>query len=254
MKNRLKEYKPDSKLCKYLDSFWFFRNDTGSEINFPVVPDGCSDLIIYLNNGKKLYGINNTFVSGVMENAELVPIPINMELLGIRFKPGVLSYILNTDMSNLTNKMTDLSEINNRSLKHFKIDVNNDDRLIISLIESRLKEIISEDIITDNFLETIEKIYDDPAISINELSVFSNLSIKQLERVFKFRIGLTPKKFARISRFHKAHMQISKKGLEDLISIALSSGYFDQAHFNREYKKLVGCNPSNNTMSILYNT
>lgn len=55
-------------------------------------------------------------------------------------------------------------------------------------------------------------------------------------------------------RFQKAHKQISKEGLKCLIVIALDSGYFDQAHFNHEYKKLVGYNPSNETMSILYNT
>jgi AraC-like DNA-binding protein len=40
----------------------------------------------------------------------------------------------------------------------------------------------------------------------------------------------------------------------NLVTIALSSGYFDQAHFNREYKKLTGFSPNNETMSILYNT
>ena len=55
-------------------------------------------------------------------------------------------------------------------------------------------------------------------------------------------------------RFQKAHKKISKEGLKQLVVIALSSGYFDQAHFNREYKKLVGFNPTNETMSILYNT
>ena len=55
-------------------------------------------------------------------------------------------------------------------------------------------------------------------------------------------------------RFQKAHKIISNEGLYDLVTVALSSGYFDQAHFNREYKKLIGFNPNNETMSILYNT
>ena len=31
-------------------------------------------------------------------------------------------------------------------------------------------------------------------------------------------------------------------------------GYFDQAHFNRDFKKLTGLTPSSKLMSILYNT
>lgn len=55
--------------------------------------------------------------------------------------------------------------------------------------------------------------------------------------MFNKRIGLSPKTIARIMRFQKAHKRISNEGLAYLVTVALSSGYFDQAHFNREYKK-----------------
>ncbi len=100
----------------------------------------------------------------------------------------------------------------------------------------------------------MENLCKNPEISINELSFKSGFSLRSLERTFNKRIGLPPKKYTRIMRFQKAHKKISKEGLINLVTVALSSGYFDQAHFNREYKKLVGFNPSNETMSILYNT
>jgi len=112
MKNRLREYSPNNNLKKYIDSYWFFRNNTGEIISFPVVPDGCSDIVYYLNKSDKLGDLENPFVTGVMEFAKLVPIPNKMELFGIRFRPGVLSYLLKTDMSELKNKMCNLSRIN----------------------------------------------------------------------------------------------------------------------------------------------
>jgi AraC-like DNA-binding protein len=93
-----------------------------------------------------------------------------------------------------------------------------------------------------------------PDTSIKELSFSTGFSVKTIEINFNKRVGLSPKKFTRIMKFQKAHRTISKEGLTNLVKVALSSGYFDQPHFNREYKKLTGYNPNNETMSILYNT
>ena len=79
------------------------------------------------------------------------------------------------------------------------------------------------------------------------------MSGKSLERLFYRHIGIAPKKFAGIIRFYKAHKNILHKGLQDLVTTSLISGYFDQPHFNREYKKLTGTYPTSETMSILYN-
>ena len=125
MINRLKEYNPSNFLQKYIDSFWFFRNDTGGEINFPVVPDGCSDIIYYLSNSSKLADLEGPVITGIMESAELVPIPDKMELFGVRFKPGVLWYMLKTDMKELKGRMCSLFEINKKLPKILQIDNNN---------------------------------------------------------------------------------------------------------------------------------
>ena len=254
MKNGSKEYSPTNNLKKYIDSYWFFRNNTGEMISFPVVPDGCSDIVFYLNNSNKLRDLESTFVTGVMESAELVPIPHKMELFGVRFRPGVLSYLLKTDMRELKNKMRNLSRINKNIFTNLIINKNADDEDIVVSINSKLTELLTEDISKDKFFITMENICENPEISINELSFKSGFSLKSIERTFNKRIGLSPKKFARIMRFQKAHKKISKEGLVNLVKVALSSGYFDQAHFNREYKKLFGFNPNNETMSILYNT
>lgn len=253
MENKLKEYKPANNLKKYIYAYWFFRNNTGEMIRFPVVPDGCSDIIFHLNNINKLRNLENIFVAGVMDFAELVKIQNRIELFGIRFKPGVLSYLLGTDMRELKNKMYNLTKINKNLSENLMIDKNADDKNIISSINLRLAELLTEDIFIDKFLVIVENVCKNPEITISELSLRSGVSIRSLERKFNKRIGISPKKFARIMKFQKAHNRISNKGLIDLVSIALSSGYFDQAHFNREYKKLVGINPNNETMSILYN-
>lgn len=254
MKNRLKEYTPNNNLIKYIDSFWFFRNNTGKEINFPVVPDGCCDIIFYLNNSNKLNNLENPFVSGVMQSARLVPIPKNMEFFGIRFKPAVIWYLLKTDMKNFKDKMCNLSDINKELVKILQIDINAKNKDIITIISTKLEKILLNVDTQDGFLEIVEELCENPEIEIMKFARKNSISVRNLERYFNSRIGVSPKKFTRIMRFQKAHRMISKEGRDDLVEVALSSGYFDQAHFNRDYNKLVGCNPNNVTMSILYNT
>ncbi len=170
MINRLKEYNPQNILQKYIDSFWVFRNNTGVEINFPVVPDGCSDIIYYLKNSTKLTDLEGPLINGVMESAELVPIPDKMELFGMRFKPGVLWYMLKTDMKELKGKMCSLFEINKELPKILQIDKNAGDEGIVSGISNKLEELLLNIFPDDNFLETVNKLCNNPEITITELA------------------------------------------------------------------------------------
>ena len=77
---------------------------------------------------------------------------------------------------------------------------------------------------------------------------------KKLERLFIKNIGVSIKKYSKIIRFYDIHMVLEEEGLENLTQKVLDKGYFDQAHFNRDFKKITGLTPSSKLMSILYNT
>jgi AraC-like DNA-binding protein len=67
-------------------------------------------------------------------------------------------------------------------------------------------------------------------------------------------VGLSPKQFANISRFLSIHRAMSQKGLSDLIFLVLEFNYYDQPHFNREYKRITGLTPTSEVMSCFYKT
>jgi AraC-like DNA-binding protein len=77
-------------------------------------------------------------------------------------------------------------------------------------------------------------------------SLLQNLSVTErtLERKFKLHIGITPKRFSDIVRLNISakRMQQLKTG-RSLTAIAYESGYFDQAHFIKEFKKYTGITP-----------
>ena len=67
------------------------------------------------------------------------------------------------------------------------------------------------------------------------------LSERQLERRFLARVGLTPKRFARLSRFERA-VALARAG-GSLSAAALAAGYYDQAHFIRECRRFADSTP-----------
>jgi AraC-like DNA-binding protein len=68
------------------------------------------------------------------------------------------------------------------------------------------------------------------------------ISERQLERRFLATVGVTPKRWQQLNRFHAAMMRPSN--VETLIDTAMSAGYYDQAHFNRDVRRRTGMTPT----------
>ncbi|HET6982947.1 MAG TPA: helix-turn-helix domain-containing protein [Myxococcaceae bacterium] len=74
-------------------------------------------------------------------------------------------------------------------------------------------------------------------------TVARDLGVSQdvLEKRFRRQVGATPKQFASILRFRRA-VAVHRPG-RDLGTLALEAGYYDQAHFNREFRFVTGSAP-----------
>jgi transcriptional regulator GlxA family with amidase domain len=68
------------------------------------------------------------------------------------------------------------------------------------------------------------------------------LSERQLERRFRARVGLTPKRFASLARFERA--VTLAKGMSTLAQVAAAAGYFDQSHLSRDFRRFAGGAPT----------
>lgn len=78
---------------------------------------------------------------------------------------------------------------------------------------------------------------------IAELADYCHMSVRQLERGFRKVIGASPKSFARTMRFEEAQRRLMFEPDTDLAGLAVDCGYFDQAHFNKEFKDFAGKTP-----------
>lgn len=81
-------------------------------------------------------------------------------------------------------------------------------------------------------------------LAMSELIADTGWSRRRLAERFRAQTGLTPKSAARIMRFTRATDLLTRPDHRSLASIALSCGYYDQAHFNRDFRALAGCAPT----------
>ena len=80
------------------------------------------------------------------------------------------------------------------------------------------------------------------AARVETLAAEVGWSRRHLAARFRDTIGLPPKAIARLLRVEHAAQRV--RAGDRLADIAYAAGYADQAHFNREFRELVGCTPS----------
>jgi AraC-like DNA-binding protein len=80
-------------------------------------------------------------------------------------------------------------------------------------------------------------------IDIGALTREIGCSRKYLIARFHDEIGLPPKLVARIQRFHRVRQLLDSQTDVSWVEIAYRCGYYDQAHFNRDFRQFAGCTP-----------
>jgi AraC-like DNA-binding protein len=82
------------------------------------------------------------------------------------------------------------------------------------------------------------------ALSIRALSEQMGISHNHLTRQFKRLVGATPKELARIYRFRHVLFNLDHTHPIDWGEVASQARYYDQSHFNKDFKTFTGHTPT----------
>ena len=80
-------------------------------------------------------------------------------------------------------------------------------------------------------------------LPIPQLAEELAVSQRQLERLFQLQVGMTPKQYARLVRVETARLAL-KQHTETTTRLAVDLGFYDQAHFIREFRSVIGMTPT----------
>jgi AraC-like DNA-binding protein len=81
-------------------------------------------------------------------------------------------------------------------------------------------------------------------VRVDQVAELAGMSVRSLQRLFANYLGVTPKWVLARYRLQDAAAAIDEGTVDDLAALAVELGWFDQAHFSRDFRTAVGTTPS----------
>ncbi len=172
----------------------------------------------------------------------------NYLMLKVSFQPGSLFRILGVPMNLLTDGHVDLEAIVGSVTKEINQQLPEAAgySAMIQVVEQFLlrkagqcrQSLLPIDLVAQQML--LPGAYH----QLDRLAHDACLSTRQFERKFRERLGVSPKLFARITRFRHAYKLRENDPIRSWIDIAYACGYFDPNHLIKDFQQFAGTNPS----------
>jgi transcriptional regulator GlxA family with amidase domain len=171
-----------------------------------------------------------------------------MALIAVRFYARSAYLFFQRPLSEVAAGIVDLADIwkNRASELTERITLAQDMAARVLLIEEALLALLNQNGHYDYAVEECRRRIEalSGQLSVAQLAKDLGISSRQLTRRFQNTVGLSPKEFARISRFLHGLRCLSERQHRSLTETALACGYFfDQAHLNHEFREMAGIAP-----------
>lgn len=69
------------------------------------------------------------------------------------------------------------------------------------------------------------------------------ISQRQLERLYQSQVGMSPKQYSQLLRIETARLALKQMNEQSTTRLAVDLGFYDQAHFIREFRAVIGMTP-----------
>jgi len=244
-----KSYIPADRLKPFIKTFLIIGSEHGAENR--LLPD-TSIVMVFRISGSVTdtvqEGSNNIpacAITGLRKTSRLVCYSQNTANLLVIFKAGGASAFFREPLNELFGKSLPLDDlIRHDQLQQIEEQISEarNDQQRVNIVERFLISILDEqraDLLIDHAIQTIKLAKGD--IRIKTLAGNMAISLDPFEKRFRRVAGISAKQFADITRFRNLIDQYSAS--ESLTSIALDSGYFDQAHFIKDFRSFTGQAP-----------
>jgi hypothetical protein len=238
------EMHPDPKLQPLIYCYWQLKTmqQLTEDFYYRVVADGCMDIFFNLDYTQE------NFVMGFSNAYTEFPLPAQFNYVGVRFLPAAFPQIFKINAAELTNRFENLIDITPHTSKFIT------SRFEPSLTSEQIRRLLDDYFVTllsDSDIAMDKRFYGALDIILRhqgtlniERELNTGISSRQLRRLFEFYIGDSAKTFSKVVRFQ--NILQAKPSSESLRKNKLffDAGYYDQAHFIKEFKTLFGTTPS----------
>lgn len=247
----LSTFYPKEQLKDYIEHYWL--------ISW-TLPEGISHTqdVIPHPNTHLTFLKNNSHIQGVCKQKYTHTLEGNGNIVGVKFKPAgffpfaekaglALSSICDNTFD--INKVFNISNVaeaeqNVLALNEPTDKINYIDELLFSLpieADNNIKKL--NDIVAS--IEANQEI-----MKVSDICKIFNMEPRYLQRLFVKYIGVSAKWVINRYRMHDALTSVESNKEIDWAALAIQLGYYDQAHFIKDFKSMIGKTPKDYRSSI----
>lgn len=232
-------YAPGPELANWVQHFWIetWNWDGAAPQRREVLPHPCVHLA-FVPGRSRVFGVQlSKFVRELRGQGGVV---------GVKFRPGAFYPFLCRPVSTIANASLSLHElfVGAEDAEREVFASSSDTEMIdvaSRFIAARLPQ---EDPAVGTASEIVEAIAADKEITRVE-HILERWEIKErtLQRLFARYVGASARWVIKRYRVYESLESLDSEQYPDWSRLALDLGYFDQAHFINDFRRLVGCTP-----------
>jgi AraC-like DNA-binding protein len=253
---RLQIVQPSAILAQFVKYYWVMEKSSfEADVSERVIPTGNIELMFHYRNSFKVKRSDNSFfkqspsfISGIGDSYADVSTSGETGMICVTFHPYGACSFFNFPLFEIENKNISLDCIFGSKQKEIDEQLCENQSLNsrIDIIETFLLNKLGSNVHRESELiktgiELINK--SKGQINTAKLSEKLCVSAKTLERKFSAKVGKTPKQFIKIVRFQNILNNYSTENSMSFTQIAYENGYYDQAHFIKDFKSFSGYTP-----------
>jgi AraC-like DNA-binding protein len=238
----LRRTPPAGDLAHLVERHWVVRWDLGDRPPHrqEVVAHPCVNLV-FEPHGAGVFGVQRRRDSRVLRGSGWA--------VGVKFRPGGFSGFLGRPVHEITDRAVSLPEAfgaGGDRLAAGAASRGDDPPALIALAEAFLRERMPP---PDPEVDLVHEVVVDmltvePGATVAEIAKRHAVSTRTLQRLFRRHVGVGPKWVLRRYRLQEAAEQLAAGERSDWTRLALDLGYFDHAHFIRDFRAVVGRSPA----------
>lgn len=253
---RVRMYQPATPLAPYVDIIWSCDGDAPAHRTERVLPDGSMQLILHRegeplrvydrDGGARL--VSSPVVCGPRARFSLLDTAQHGSLLGVHFRPGGAAPLLGVPASALCDMDTPLEALWGSAavtLMERLSGANSPEervRCLHMVLLARVAAARLPSAVVDHGVRTLAG--SSRVLAIADLAAEAGLSHRRYIAAFREAVGLTPMTYRRVARFQAALHAIARGAPVPLAALAAQTGYYDQAHFARDFRAFAGLTPA----------
>lgn len=240
-KFQLSRHLPAQDLSFFIERYWIVKWDLRGQEPYvqETLPYPCVNLVIEKDK-TRVFGVEIGKFSRLLENKG--------QVFGVKFKPGAFYPFVKSPVSKFTGdsiSFWDAFGVDSTALEEAILPLEDEGKMI-ELVENFIVQRLPEQ---DENVAVINQIVDhiiaDRAITkVDDIVSQLNLTKRTLQRLFSQYVGVSPKWVIQRYRLHEAAEQLAECEVVDWTKMALNLGYFDLAHFIKDFKTIVGKTPA----------